>query len=90
MASVIYNWEAQEWHPFVVGGAGAYVLMTNTGSHYGPTQTRLGLHLGAGIEYFARPNLSVKLEATYQFVGRAAGGILPSGMELTVGLKRYF
>jgi hypothetical protein len=89
-ASVLYNWEAQAWHPFVLGGVGAYVLMTNSGTRYGPTTTRLGIHLGAGVEYFARATIAVKLEATYQFVGRGPGFVLPSGTQLTAGLKKYF
>jgi hypothetical protein len=89
-ASVLYNWEAEAWHPFVLGGVGAYVLMTNSGTSDGPTTTRLGLHLGAGIEYFARSNIAVRFEATYHVLGRVPGGILPSGLVLTAGLKRYF
>jgi opacity protein-like surface antigen len=89
-ASVQYNWEAQEWHPFVLGGVGAYVLMTNSGTRNGPATTKLGVHLGAGIEYFARPNVAVIVEGTYHFVGRTTGGILPSGVVWMAGLKRYF
>jgi hypothetical protein len=86
-----YNWEGGQWHPFVIAGAGAYILQRRAGGEaIGSRETRLGLNLGGGLEYFTARTVAIKGEALYHFVPR---GDLPwssSGLSLTLGLKTYF
>lgn len=90
-ANVVYNWEADEWHPFVTAGVGLHAVRTwredveDSGWFREP-----GLNVGAGVEYFARTSVSVRAEGTYYWVRR---GDLPEesfGWVLSLGLKKYF
>ncbi|MCX6549999.1 MAG: outer membrane beta-barrel protein [Acidobacteria bacterium] len=89
--NVLFNWEAELWHPFVTFGGGAYYVQARAaGVNVGPARTKGGGNFGAGIEYFARPKVTFKFEATYHYVPQ--GDLLgdPSGLALTMGLKKYF
>jgi hypothetical protein len=94
--SLLYNWEGEAWHPYLVGGFGAHFLRDTLTDEYSP---HFSVHGGAGIEYFARHNLSVKGEVVFHalrhhgFDAQAANGYAspnPSGLTVTIGLKRYF
>jgi hypothetical protein len=89
--SVIYNWEAELWHPFVVVGGGLYRVQPRAqGENSGPVRTRGGGHVGIGVEYFAQPSVTFKFEATYSVVQQGDLPFNPSGLSLTAGLKKYF
>ena len=86
-----YNWEGGRWHPFVGTGVGAYFLQQKTdGRPFGEQETKFGFNLGGGAEYFLGPRLAIKGEGRYHFVEDAVTGFDPSGLSLSVGLKRYF
>lgn len=88
--NVVWNWDADLWHPFVTGGVSAHTVrvyrddVLNSG-----WSSEIGYNLGVGVEYFARPKLSIKAEGTYYMVSED----LPkesSGFALSIGFKRYF
>jgi opacity protein-like surface antigen len=89
-ADVIYNWEGGRIHPFVGGGLGAHFLQfTDNGDSIGESDTKLGVSVLGGLEYFLNRAWTLKGEARYQWVDDRPG-VDPDGLALTVGLKRYF
>ena len=86
-----YNWEGGRWHPFVGTGVGAYFLQQKTdGRPFGDQETKFGFNLGGGAEYFIGRRVAIKGEGRYHFIENASNGFDPSGLSLSVGLKRYF
>lgn len=92
MANAIYNWEGGAWHPFATAGVGAYFLKLTGPRFLGSVgSVAAGVNVGGGLEYFAAPTGSFKFEVTYHFVSKEDFAPLnPSGLNLTVGLKKYF
>ena len=91
--SVIYNWEGGKIHPFVGAGFGAYFLqLKDNGESFGDGETKAGVSLGGGIEYFTSRTVSVKGEGRYHVVNNddLPFGLDPSGLSVMVGLKAYF
>ncbi len=89
--NAVYNWERNEWHPFVTGGAGLYfVTRTREGRPDDEGDTRGGINLGGGVEYFTNDMLSWKGEAAWHWIGHPDGTINPSGLAVTGGVKLYF
>lgn len=89
--SVIYNWEGDLWHPFVSAGIGVHKLRHwRDGIEDSGWFNRTGLNVGAGIEYFARPKVTIKAEALYHRVDTPEELTNASGFALSVGLKKYF
>jgi hypothetical protein len=87
----VYNWEFTEWHPFVTAGAGAYFVRQKLDNRNDPDgETRGGINLGGGIEYFRSSTMSIKGEARWDVVSHPPGLPDASGFTLTIGLKRYF
>ena len=88
---VNYNWEGGKWHPFVGAGVGAYFLrFKDNGQPFGDTETKPGVNVGGGIEYFTGRTVSVKGEARYHAIANMRNGQDPSGLVLTAGLKKYW
>ena len=88
---VNYNWERGKWHPFVGAGAGAYFLrFKDNGQAIGDTETKPGVNVGGGIEYFTGRTVSLKGEARYHVIGNTRSGHDPSGLVFTGGLKKYW
>ncbi len=86
-----YNWEGGRWHPFVGTGVGAYFLQQKSdGRPFGDQETKFGFNVGGGAEYFFGPRLALKGEGRYHIIENAASGLDPSGLSLSIGLKRYF
>jgi opacity protein-like surface antigen len=86
-----YNWEGGRWHPFVGTGVGAYFLQQkNNGRPFGGQETQFGFNLGGGVEYFLGRQLALKGEGRYHMIEDASNGFDPSGLSLSIGLKRYF
>jgi hypothetical protein len=87
----VYNWEFVEWHPFVTAGAGAYfVRQLNEDGPDPDGETRGGINLGGGVEYFIDTMSSIKAEGRWDIVSHPTGFPDASGFTLTVGYKRYF
>jgi len=88
---LVYNWERGKWHPFAAAGAGIYFLQHKfSGRSSGLSETKGGVNLGGGIEYFVHRTVVVKGEAGYSFVGQGDLPWSPSGFTLTGGIKKYF
>ncbi len=87
-----YNWEGGRWHPFVGTGVGAYFLQlkNNNGQPFGDQETKFGINVGGGIEYFLNRRVSVKGEGRYHIIENGSTGLDPSGLGIGVGLKTYF
>jgi opacity protein-like surface antigen len=89
--NISYNWEADLWHPFVTAGVDGFLIQPRSaGENVGDSEARVGANVGIGIEYFARPQVTFKLEATYHYATRGDLPGSPSGIALTVGMKKYF
>ena len=87
----VYNWEMGAWHPFATGGAGFYfVRQLFEGFDDPDSETRGGLNLGGGVEYFVGPAASIKGEARWDIVSDPPGVPDATGFTLTVGYKVYF
>jgi opacity protein-like surface antigen len=85
----VYNWEGGAVHPFVGAGLGAYFLQRRLGGqNFGDSETKLGLTLFGGAEFFTSRTAAVKAEGRYHSVRR--GSVDPDGLSLTIGLKKYF
>ena len=86
----VYNWEGGAVHPFVGAGLGIYFLQpTDNGESVEDSETKPGVSLFGGFEYFTNRTTSIKGEARYHLVGDAFG-LNPDGLTLTIGLKKYF
>jgi len=93
--NVVYNWEADRWHPFVTAGAAAHhVRLWQDKVESSGWDTRRGISVGGGIEYFARPKVTIKAEGLYHLVRRADSNVADLqeayGFAISVGLKKYF
>jgi opacity protein-like surface antigen len=87
---LLYNWEGGSVHPFVGAGIGAYfVQLKDNGDNFGDQETKLGVSVLGGAEFFTSNTMAVKAEAKYHFIDDI-GGFNPNGLSLTVGLKKYF
>jgi opacity protein-like surface antigen len=87
---VVYNWEGGRWHPFAGGGLGAHFVQPKVNDNaFGSQETKLGVSVLGGIEYFLNRRFSLKGEGRFQGLNDV-GGLDPSGIALTFGVKRYF
>jgi hypothetical protein len=87
----VYNWEFVEWHPYVTAGAGFYFVRQLFEDLPDPDgETRGGLNLGGGVEYFVDDMSSIKVEGRWDIVSDPPGLPDASGFTLTFGYKRYF
>lgn len=87
---LVHNWEGGAVHPFVGAGLGTYVIQArDNGNNIGERSTNLGGTVFGGAEFFTSNTFSVKGEARYHVVSKAAG-YDPSGLSLTIGVKSYF
>jgi hypothetical protein len=87
----VYNWEFGTWHPFATAGAGFYFVRELLDGLEDPdSETRGGINLGGGTEYFLDEMSSVKGELRWDFVSDPPGLPDASGFSVTIGYKRYF
>lgn len=88
---LLYNWEYGKVHPFVGGGGGVWFLQEkDNGEDFGDGETAGGLTFGAGLDYFITRSATVKFEGRYDWVAVDDGRPDPSGVSLTVGVKKFF
>jgi Outer membrane protein beta-barrel domain len=89
-ADVNYNWEGGKLHPFVGTGLGAYFMqLKHNGQSVGDSETKFGLNVGGGVEYFLHRPVTLKAEGRYHAINDFRG-IEPSDLVFTAGLKTYF
>lgn len=88
---LLYNWEYGKVHPFVTGGGGVWLLQEkDNGDNFGDGETVGGLTFGAGLDYFIARTAALKVEGRYDWVAVDEGRPNPSGISLTVGVKKFF
>lgn len=88
---LLYNWEGGKVHPFVTGGGGVWFLQEkDNGANFGESTHEPGLTFGGGLDYFVTRTATLKLEGRYDWVAVDDGRPNPSGISLTVGLKKFF
>ena len=91
--NVVYNWEGGAIHPFVTGGVGMYRYRSEIGAGPDTSDTKAGVNLGGGIEYFLTKRATVTGEALYHKTGafntRVATFNDGSFWTLALGLKAY-
>jgi opacity protein-like surface antigen len=92
--NVVYNWEGGAWHPYVTGGVGMYRYAAVESGAADASDTKIGVNLGGGIEYFFARDATVTGEALYHKVDafdtpltRFTDG---SYWTLSLGVKKYF
>jgi opacity protein-like surface antigen len=89
-ADIIHNWEHGSIHPFAGVGLAAYLIQhEDNGESVGDSRTRLGGNLLGGVEFFTSNTFSIKGEGRYHIVSKV-DGYDPSGLALTIGVKKYF
>ena len=92
--NIVYNWEGGVWHPFVTGGAGIYHYRAFENGAGNGGDTRPGVNLGGGLEYFYNRRGTITFEALYHAVSQVNTPLTTfnNGQFWTVGvgIKRYF
>ena len=91
--NIVYNWEGGKWHPYATGGVGMYRYRSNETLVPNGADTRVGLNVGGGVEYFFTRRSTVTGEALYHGVGAFNTPLATfKGSFWTVagGLKHYF
>jgi hypothetical protein len=88
---LLYNWEGGKVHPFVTAGGGVWFLQQkDNGENFGDSENKPGLTFGAGLDVFVTRTATVKFEGRYDWVAVDDGRPDPSGISLTVGVKKFF
>lgn len=92
--NLVYNWEGGAWHPYVTGGVGMYRYHSTESGAPEDTDTKAGLNLGGGIEYFFARDATLTGEALYHKVGAFTTPLAVfndgSFWSLSFGVKKYF
>jgi len=92
--NVVYNWEGGVWHPYVTGGIGAYHFGSSINPSLSGSDTKVGVDLGGGFEYFFTRRATLTGEALYHkvdgFASPAATFNNGSFWSFAIGAKRYF
>lgn len=90
-ANLVYNFEYGVWHPYVTAGVSGHRLRTLMDDvEDSGWSSKFGVNAGVGVEYFARPTVSVKVEGAFYLVRQGDLAVEPSGAILSIGLKKYF
>lgn len=88
---LLYNWEGGKVHPFVGAGGGVWFMQhRDLGEDIGEGDNKPGITFGGGLDIFITRTATVKLEGRYDWVKVDDGRLDPSGVSLTVGLKKFF
>ena len=91
--SVVYNWEQGKWHPYAGGGIGYYKYRFGEGDDR-PTDSKFGVNLGGGVEYFFTRSDVILGDLTVHFVSDTADSFIyaykPRYWTLSGGYKKYF
>ena len=92
--NIVYNWEGGVLHPFVTGGVGLYHYRSFESGAGNGGDTRPGVNLGGGLEYFYSRRGTITFETLYHAVNEVKTPLTTfnNGQFWTVGVgvKRYF
>ena len=91
--NVIYNWERGKWHPYAGGGIGWYRFRFGEGDNR-PTDDKVGVNLGGGVEYFFTRQDTISGDITFHVVPGEVDSFIwtykARYWTLSGGYKRYF
>ena len=91
--NIVYNWEHGAWHPHLTGGVGLYDYRSALSGNVNGSDTKAGLDVGGGIEYFFRRRTTFTAEALYHGVGAFNAPVTTfnsgSFWTIDVGIKAY-
>lgn len=92
--NVVYNWEGGAVHPYVTGGVGLYRFRSTESGAVDGSDTKAGVNLGGGLEYFFTRDATLTGEALYHKVGAFSTprAVFTDGSfwTLSIGVKKYF
>ena len=92
--NVVYNWERGVWHPYATGGVGAYHFNSDIDPSISGGDTKFGVNLGGGIEYFLTRHATITGEVLYHKVGEFTSPVTTFGdgsfWSFAIGGKKYF
>lgn len=92
--NLVYNWEGGAVHPYVTAGVGMYRYRSTESGAPERSDTKTGINLGGGIEYFFTRDATVTGEALYHKVGafNTPLALFTDGSfwSLSIGVKKYF
>jgi opacity protein-like surface antigen len=94
-ANGVYNWERGAWHPYATAGLGLYRFrLTDEFFEEDETDTKFGVNLGGGIEYFFTRRDTFTAELQYHVIPGDMDGSFEdydsSYWSFAGGYKRYF
>jgi opacity protein-like surface antigen len=95
--NAVYNWERGAWHPYATGGVGLYRFRLSDefiDDDDLDTESRFGVNLGGGIEYFFTRRDTFTGEIQFHLIPGDFDGLLAgydaSYWSFAAGYKRYF
>jgi hypothetical protein len=92
--NLAYNWEGGRWRPYVTGGVGVYRQHSSETATAPVADTRGGINVGGGLEYFFRRRATLTGEALYHHVNSINTALTTfndgSYWSFRAGLKTYF
>ena len=92
-ANLVYNWEGGVVHPYVTGGVGIYHYHGSESATQDRSDTKPGVDVGGGLEYFFTRHTTITGELLYHKVGAFASPLATfndgSFWRFGVGAKVY-
>lgn len=92
--NLVYNWEGGVWHPYVTAGVGAYRFHSDINPSLEGSDTKVGVNLGGGIEYFFTRHATITGELLYHKVDSFSSPVTifndGSFWSFAMGAKKYF
>jgi predicted porin len=85
LASGLYNWEMGAFHPFAVAGLGIYHVSPAVGG----SSVRVGVHAGAGVDYYLDRRTAVTGQVLFHFLSSVADQ-KSSFAGVSLGLRYFF
>ncbi len=93
-ANAVYNWEGGAIHPYITGGVGLYHYHASESGTQDRSDTKPGVNVGGGVEFFFDRRTTMTGELTYHKVGAFSSPLATfedgSFWRFGLGLKRYF
>jgi opacity protein-like surface antigen len=94
VGSLVYNWERGKVHPFAKAGAGWYRYRFRVNDESAGTDSKFGVSLGAGAEYFMSRSDTIGAEVAFHVIsGDTVSSFFAyngSYWSFSGGYKKYF